>query len=319
MTWRMREPRLPTQAPTGSICLLRERTASFVRTPGWRARAVLDLGGLLREERADEERVGAGELHAGVVGRLVDELDALAAVHHDGRAVGRLAVVEAAGVLLHADEADHGAEALADVVAVALHAVAALEDRLAAALDVADDVLAVGAQDRRRHDLADAAGVAALHDVALALVHALDDGLLGGLGGDAAEDAGVHLGLDRVADLGVGVHAAGVGERDVAGADRAVVDDAALPGLDGEGVRVDLDADVAGRAEALLGGGLEGGGDGGEHVRAGDAALALQGLEDGVEVVVHGFRLRWGPFRFKRRGTRRRPVPPPHPRKRRAV
>ena len=70
---------------------------------------------------------------------------------------------------------------------------------------------------------------------------------------------------------------------------RAVVDDAALPGLDGERARVDLDADVARRAEALLGGGLEGGRDRGEHVGAGDAALALEGLEDGVEVVVHGF------------------------------
>ena len=75
----------------------------------------------------------------------------------------------------------------------------------------ADEVIAGGVQtqDGAGQQLLGLGGIALVHGTALSLADALDDDLLGGLGGDAAELGDVHGNGDGVAQLDVGVVAAG--------------------------------------------------------------------------------------------------------------
>ena len=87
--------------------------------------------------------------------------------------------------------------------------------------------------------------------VALGLAQALEDDLLGGLGADPAEDVAVQLlGLDEVAELGVGLDGAGLVDGELGQRVLDLVDDAARAedaDLAGLGVDPDVDVLVAGR------------------------------------------------------------------------
>ena len=271
--------------------------------------AVVDLRGLLGEQGAHERFIGARKLHDRVVRRLVDHLHP-AAVHVALGAVARLVVLHPALVLLHADVADHGAELVIHLQAVRLHAVATLEDRLAAGVeDRAKHVLVRRARDTRPDDLPDARGVALLQNVALGIVHALREGLLGRERRDAAQNARVEGRLHRVADPGVRIHAARFGERNVGRAFHGIVHDAALPGPDFERQGVHLHANVAGSVEALARRGLDRVRDDAKQRLAADAAFALESLENGIEVDGHGEGLsvgRWPDGKKRRTGAANR-------------
>src|SRR6185369_9866261 len=87
-----------------------------------------------------------------------------------------------------------------------------------------DDVAVFHALDRAVDDLADAIDVLVVHALALGIAHLLDDHLLGGLGGDAAElDGRQRLG-DEVAVFGGGVAGLGVGQRNLLGVFLDVLD-----------------------------------------------------------------------------------------------
>ena len=156
-----REPRMPTQAPTGSMPLSLEMTAILAR----RARiarhgadlddAVVDLGHFLGEQLGHELRMGARQ--------------------EDLRPAHFLAHV-----------VDIGADALALAEALARQQLVAAQDRLGAA-EIDDDVAELDALDQAVDDLADA--VLELVELALALgvAHLLHDHLLRRLRGDAAE------------------------------------------------------------------------------------------------------------------------------------
>ena len=171
-----RLPRMPTQAPTGSIEESREMTAILARDAGIAGDrlhlddAVVDLGHFLGEQLGHELRMGARQ--------------------EDLRAA-----------LLAADVVDVGADAVAVAEGLARDQLVAAHDALAAA-EVDDDVAVLDALDLAVDDLADAVLELLVLAVALGLAHLLDDDLLGRLGGDAAE---IHrrqrLG-DEVAELG---------------------------------------------------------------------------------------------------------------------
>ena len=156
-----RLPRMPTQAPTGSI----EEFARDDGDLGARARiagdrldlddAVVDLRHFLREQLRHELRMGA---------RQEDLRAALFAAH----------VV------------DVGADAIAVAEYFARDQLVAADDRLAAA-EIDDDVAVFDALDDAVDDLADAVLVFLILPVALGLAHLLHDDLLGRLRGDAAE------------------------------------------------------------------------------------------------------------------------------------
>ena len=79
-----------------------------------------------------------------------------------------------------------GDDAVADAVGLARHLLAHRQDRLGAA-DVDDEVAALEAADDAGDELALAVLVLVVDVLALGLADALDDDLLGGLRGDAAE------------------------------------------------------------------------------------------------------------------------------------
>ena len=86
---------------------------------------------------------------------------------------------------------------------------------------------------------------------ALGLADALNDDLLGGLGGDAAERLRLHVDIDEVAEVGVLVDLAGLVERDLRGGREDVVDDLLLH-VHVHIVVLDLDKDVVGIALFVL-------------------------------------------------------------------
>ena len=185
--------------------------------------AFLHLGDLLHEQRPDEVHGGAGEDDA-------------------GRAL----------VLLVLDAQQQRAELLGLVEVVRRQLVLAVEDRLAAAFDLADAVATAHLLDGGGDDLADLGQIALVDDFALRVANVLHERLLGGLRGDAAEVARRGLDLDHVARLGVGLdaprHLHGDEVRPLLG----VADDQRLEGRDLAGARVDRHAHVAGGAEAPL-------------------------------------------------------------------
>ena len=170
-----REPRMPTQAPTGSTEESREITAILARDAGIARHrldlddAVVDFRHLLREQLRHELRVRA---------RQEDLRPARLAAH----------VV------------DEGADAVAVAEGLARQHLVAAHDRLAAA-EIDHHVAVLDPLDDAVDDVADAVLVFLILAVALGLAHLLHDHLLGRLRGDAAVfERRQRLG-DVVADL----------------------------------------------------------------------------------------------------------------------
>ena len=210
--------------------------------------AVGDLADLDLEEAADEIRMAAGE----------DDLRA------------------ARGVL---DGDDVGAKAVADVVILRLHALAGGHDGLEFA-EVHDDVRALEPADGAIDDLAGAVLELVVDHLLLDLADALHHGLLGGLGGDAAEIARGDLHVNELTDLGVGLELLGLGLGDLVEFVANPIDDLELGhGLDLAGLRVDLDTEVIGGADGLLGGGKQSVRDGLNEDLALDAFFPLKIVE----------------------------------------
>ena len=138
---------------------------------------------------------------------------------------------------------------------------------------------------------------------ALGLADALDDDLLGGLGGDTAEVLGFDLFVDQIAELHVGIDAPGGLDLDLGGGNVDLVYDFLL-GVHLQSILAELDKDVVGVANAVLFvGGKQGLGDAVGHIVHGDAAIPLkltQRRKD-LTVVAHICFLR-----FCQRSTRRR-------------
>ena len=109
----------------------------------------------------------------------------------------------------------------------------------------------------------------------------LHEGLLGILGGDAAEAGRGDFDFDLVAELGVGLDAAGVehGNLVVLG-DDLVGDDELGEGADVAGFGFDGDAQFAGGADGLLGGGEQRLLDGGSQDITADALFLLPEFQD---------------------------------------
>ena len=115
-----------------------------------------------------------------------------------------------------ADLEDVRLDVLADAVVLDGRLLGRGEDRLDVVADVEDDRPRLDAVDRAGDHLALAARELVEDLVALDLAEALEDDLLGGLGADPAEDVAVELlGLDELAELGVGLVRAGLLEREL--------------------------------------------------------------------------------------------------------
>ena len=116
------------------------------------------------------------------------------------------------GFLAHV--VDIGAHALALAEALARQQLVAAQHRLGAA-EIDDDIAELDALDEAVDDLADAVLELVVLALALGVAHLLDDHLLGGLRGDAAEiDRRQRIG-DEIADLGLGIEPLRLGERDL--------------------------------------------------------------------------------------------------------
>ena len=168
---------MPTQAPTGSTSRSRELTAIFERAPGL-ARRRLDAHDLL---------VDLGDLH---LEQLLEQ--ALVRARQDD--------LRAARGLVDVD--DVGDDAVAGAVRLARHLLAHRQHGLGAA-QVDDDVAALEPADDAGDELALAVLVLVEDVLALGLAHALQDDLLGGLRGDAAEALPGAVELQELAVLGV--------------------------------------------------------------------------------------------------------------------
>ena len=155
------------------------------------------------------------------------------------------------------DVVDVGADAVAVAHVLARDHLVAADDALGAA-QVDDDVAVLDPLHRAVDDLADAVLVFAVVALALGLAHLLHDDLLGVLGGDAAEvERRQRLG-DEVADLGLGVAALRILERDLRGVVLDGLDDGQHPRQPRlAGLGVDLAADVVLRSVARLRGLLD--------------------------------------------------------------
>src|SRR3989441_4320179 len=125
------------------------------------------------------------------------------------------------------------------------------QDRLGLA-DLDDDVTLLDAVDDATQDLAVLALELLEDAVALGVPHALQDHLLGRLGGDATELLGRQLLLELVLELGLRVQRLGIGEADLELVVGDLLDDLlAAEHLEGARVAVDLHTDVLGGAERL--------------------------------------------------------------------
>ena len=185
-----REPLRPTQAPTGSMASSREMTATLVRLPTSRAMARISticcwisgtssLNSAFTNSGSPRDRMSRGPL---------------------GVSSSRLSTARI-GV------------ALMEVLAVVLLAVRDDRFRLAELVQHDDELAALDLLDLAGEQVADLGGELVADPRALALADALDDALLGGLHGEAAELGERHLLLEHVADLEVGILVAGLLER----------------------------------------------------------------------------------------------------------
>ena len=168
---------MPTQAPTGSIELSWLMTPILARLPGIAGGgadfddAVVNLGHFLREELLHELGVGAAE-------------EDLRPAH------------------FAADGEDQAADAVADADHFARDLLVAADDALGAA-QVDDDMAELDPLDDAGDDLVGAILELFILALALGVADLLEDDLLGGLRGDAAElDRGQRID-DIVADHGV--------------------------------------------------------------------------------------------------------------------
>ena len=159
------------------------------------------------------------------------------------------------GGLAHLD--DVGLEPAAVVVVLVLHLLGLRQQRLDLA-EVEQRVAGVGLLDDAGDDVALAARVLLVLHLPLRLADALEDDLLGGLRGDAAEVGGRVVPLARDVALFVEL----LGDH-----------------LDRAGLHVDLDQRFLGRVGHPLVGGEERVGQRLEHDLDGDALLALDVLE----------------------------------------
>ena len=224
-----REPLRPTQAPTGSMLSSRENTAIFVRLPTSRAVARIStmlcwISGTSSLKSAFTNRPSARlRMRRGPFGVSSTRLS-------DG--ANRLALVEVLAMVLLAIRDDR--LRLAELVQ---H-----DDELAALdlLDLAGQQVA----DARRELVADLG--------ALAFADALNDALLGGLDGGAAEDGEVQRLFHHVAGLEALVEQLGLLERDLARGVLDGLDDGLEEGDLDLALRViDVDFGLHGRAVLL--------------------------------------------------------------------
>ena len=162
---RTREPRGPTQAPTGSTPSAWEIDRDL--------RAVAGLAG-----DADDLDQLVGDLGHLELEQLLDQLRA-AARDDDARALA-----------LGGDVGDHGLDPHAVVVALVVDLLGARQQRLDPLAQLDQRVAVVGLLDDPGDQLADAVLVLLEHHLALGLADPLQDHLLGGLGGDPAEVVG---------------------------------------------------------------------------------------------------------------------------------
>ena len=186
-----RLPRMPTQAPTGSMRGIARDDGDLGAAAGVAGDrlhlddAVVDFGHFLGEQLGHELRMGARQ--------------------EDLRAA-----------LLAAHVVDIGADAVAVAEGFARDQLVAAHDALAAA-EIDDDVAVFDALDHAVDDLADAVLELVVLAVALGLAHLLHDDLLGRLRGDAAEFHRRQRLGDEVADLRGRIALARVLDGDVVG------------------------------------------------------------------------------------------------------
>jgi hypothetical protein len=285
---------MPTQAPTGSTSRSRRGDGDLAAGAGLAGAgldahdALVDLGTSVLEELLDQAAVGARQDDLRAAGRLVDVLARRPTMRSPGRRDSR-------GTCSRAGQ-----------------------DRLGAVADLDHDVAALEAADDAGHELALAVLVLVEDVLALGLADALDDDLLGGLGGDAAEavlaelqgvDLGVVLRLllgallvavevedleqELVADLGLETGAMGLLEADLAVPRLHLLDD--VEDLEevhvaGLGVEAGLDLPVL---EDLLGGRRHSLLNSLDQDLARDVLLGADLLEHSIEVdwFFHGIRL----------------------------
>src|SRR2546426_7443064 len=255
--------------------------AGFADRPLHLDDALVDLRYLLLEELDEQTRVGTRE---GDLGSPAAQLD-----------------VE-----------DEGPDAVALAVALTRDLLLLGQDGVRPT-QVDDDVLLLEALHDPGEELALAALELVVDDIALSIPHALDDVLLGGLGGDAAEFLRRQLGEQLVADLGVRIELdARLGERHLILRVLDVVDDRlALEEFYLAQLGVELGLDVLLVTEGLLGR---------RHHRllerldddvAVDALLLAHLLDDAIQVRQHGSllasRVCSGPAHHAGRDARRGP------------
>ncbi len=168
---------MPTQAPTGSTSESRVATAILLREPGLAGHghdlddALVDLGDLGLEQLLDQVRRAAAQ---------------------DDHRAARLAV----------DALDERHDAIARAVRLARGLLASRAGRPRCLTQVDDDVVTLlEAPDDAADELALAILVLVEDDVALGVAHALEQHLLGGLRGDAAERAARLLHVEQAAEL----------------------------------------------------------------------------------------------------------------------
>ncbi len=199
------------------------------------------------------------------------------------------------------DVGDDRLDALAVVVALVVDLLGLGQQRLDALAQLHERVAGVGLLDDAGDQLADAVLVLLEHHVALGLADPLEDHLLGGLRGDAAEVLGRHVALvDLIAvlgeQLGVELGLGGLAHLPRLGVDRGLLllhlGEQPLLELGGDdqleddevaAVAVHVHARVLGGAGGLLVGGEQGVLERRHQALGGDALLALEdpyGLQD---------------------------------------
>src|SRR5215813_14351088 len=142
-----------------------------------------------------------------------------------------------------------GADAITRVEALARDLLTLGQDRLGLA-DLDDDVALLDAVHDAPQDLAVLALELLEDPIALGVPYALQNHLLGGLGGDATELLGRQLLLELVVELGLRVQRFGIGEAEIELAVGDLFDDfLATEHLERSRLAVDLHPDVLGRAQ----------------------------------------------------------------------
>jgi len=258
-----REPRMPTHVPTGSMRWSFDLTAILARRPGSRAAA------LISRRPSSISGTSSSKLHEEI-----------------GRHARQDQLRAAGGAV---DLRDVRADAVAHAEVFLGNQLVPREQRFhATGFD--DEVAALGALHRARHER-----FAPLEEVvqdllALGVADLLQDHLLGGLGADAAEGFGLERLLDHVAEGGVGVLGHGIGDRDLVR--RLLVllvghDGPAAEGRIVAGLAVDLHADIDLVLEALLGRRGERHLQRQEHRVLGDVLLARQRIDQQQDFATH--------------------------------